>query len=459
MKQALCFNSHMTQTPTAPAAVEYAPSFADEAAVERRLVRKIMWRIIPLMCFLYLFNYLDRVNISYAKLQMPLTLKWLNDDVFGMAAGIFFVGYFLFEVPSNLIMQRVGARFWMARIMVSWGLISAAMAFIVEPWHFYGLRTLLGFAEAGFFPGMLLYITYWIPARQRAKATAYFMTSTALSGVVGGLIADQLMKVSGYGFVGWQWMFLLEGIPSALLGVGILFVLSDTPKQARWLTEEEKAILQKRLDADHAAMPHDCGHSLGDALRDPRVYILCLLYGLLIFGFYVINYWTPSLIKSTNLGDLPIGLISAIPFFSAVVVMSIVGAWTDHTGRRRQTVIIFALIGAAGFALAAQATQTGSALMMVIALSIAAAAIWSTLGPFWALPSRFLRGSAVAAGLGLINAVGNLLGGTIGNKLMGMLQISTNSYGTGLWITAGVAAAGAVVGWSLSKFGMQDVKP
>jgi MFS family permease len=297
-----------------------------------------------------------------------------------------------------------------------------------------------------------------VPAQQRAKATALFMTSTALSGVVGGPVADALMQVSGGGLVGWQWMFLLEGIPSALLGICIIFILSDRPEQARWLTDEEKRVLARRLEADHAAMPHDSGHSLGDAMRDRRVWILCLLYGLLIFGFYVINYWTPSLVKSTQLGTAPVGLLSAIPFLSAVITMSLVGVWTDHTGRRRQTVILFAILGAVGYVIAALTTRSGDTAMMVFALSIAAASIWSTLGPFWAMPSRFLRSSAVAAGLALINAVGNLLGGTIGNALMGKLKDATGSYEPGLWITAGVSAGAAVVAWSLSKFGMDDVK-
>jgi ACS family tartrate transporter-like MFS transporter len=434
-----------------------AQTLSPEAALERRVVRKIMWRIIPVMCFLYLFNYLDRVNIGYAKLQMPQTLPWLTASVFGFAAGIFFVGYFLFEVPSNLIMQKVGARLWMARIMVSWGLISAAMAFISEPWHFHGLRLLLGFAEAGFFPGMLLYITYWIPAQQRANATALFMTSTALSGVIGGPIAEALMQVHGFGLVGWQWMFLLEGIPSVLLGISIIFVLSDSPLQARWLTAEEKRVLAARLEADHAAMPHDTGHHLSDAMRDPRVWVLCLLYGLLIWGFYVINFWTPSLIESTHPTSLPVGWLSAIPFLSSVIVMSLVGMWTDATGRRRHAVIIFATLSAIGFAIAALTTHIHSTALMVISLSIAAASIWSTLGPFWALPSRFLRSSAVAGGLALINAVGNLLGGTIGNGLMGKLKDATGTYEPALWITAGIALGGALLAWQLTRFGLRDV--
>lgn len=426
-------------TPHTPGA---AGPFVEDPTRERRVVRHVMLRLIPFMILLYLLNYIDRVNISAAKKLMGQDLG-LSDAVYGVGVSVFFIGYFLFEIPSNLIMEKVGPRRWMARIMVSWGLISAAMMFVREPWHFYGLRLLLGVAEAGFFPGMLLYITYWVPPAQRARATALFMTSTALSGVVGGPVADVLMRLDGGGLRGWQWLFLLEGIPSVLLGVGILFVLPDRPHQARWLSADEKAALLGRLAAEQDDLA-DAPHTLSHALADVRVWVLCLLYGTLIFGFYVINYWTPSLVKSTLAAEssAPVGLLSAIPFFAAAVTMSVVGWWADRTGRRRLTVILFALVGASGYALAAVARDTP---VMLLALAVAAAGIWSTLGPFWALPSRFLRGTAAAAGLGLINSAGNLLGGFLGPNMMGQIKERTGSYDAGLWVSAGVSVLAAVV--------------
>lgn len=431
----------MTSIPsTPPGAFDAAPS---DPVAEARAVSKVLWRLISLMCFLYLFNYLDRVNVSFAKLQMAGDLKF-GDAVYGFGASIFFVGYFLFEVPSNLIMDRVGARVWMARIMVTWGIISAAMMFVREPWHFYGLRLLLGLAEAGFFPGMLLYITYWVPVEHRARATALFMTSTSLSGVLGGPLADALMSLNGGGLRGWQWLFLLEGIPSVLLGVALFFLLPDRPADARWLSDDERRALLGRLrdektDLESANAPH----RLLDAMTDARVWVLCLLYGALIFGFYVINYWTPSLVKASNPGEgAPIGLLSAIPFFAATVTMSVVGWWADRTGRRRAAIVAFAIVGACGYALAAVA---GSTAVTLLGLSIAAAGIWSTLGPFWALPSRFLGGTAAAGGIALINAAGNLLGGFIGPNMMGQLKELTGSYTAGLWVSTGVAVLAAVV--------------
>jgi ACS family tartrate transporter-like MFS transporter len=418
------------------------PDSPDPSA-EQQAVSKVLWRLIPLMCFLYLFNYLDRVNVSFAKLQMNLDLKF-DDAVYGFGAGIFFVGYFLFEVPSNLIMEKVGARAWMARIMISWGLISAAMMFVREPWHFYGLRLLLGLAEAGFFPGMLLYITYWVPVEHRARATALFMTSTSLSGVLGGPLADVLMRIDVGGLRGWQWLFLLEGIPSVLLGIGIFFLLPNRPDDARWLSADQKRALLGKLRAEEADLTlARAPHRLADALRDGRVWVLCLLYGTLIFGFYVINYWTPSLVKASNPGaDAPIGLLSAIPFFAATVTMSVVGWWADRTGRRREAVVAFALVGASGYALAASVHGTA---LTLLGLSIASAGIWSTLGPFWALPSRFLRGTAAAGGIALVNAAGNLLGGFVGPNMMGQIKEQTGTYTAGLWVSAGVSVLAAVV--------------
>jgi ACS family tartrate transporter-like MFS transporter len=267
-----------TPTPGAPLDYESVPlPYKGDPELGRRTMAKVLWRLVPFMCLLYVFNYLDRVNVSYAKLRMNADLGF-SESVYAMGTSLFFVGYFLFEVPSNLVLERVGARLWMARIMVSWGLVSCAMVFVQGPLTFYGLRLLLGVAEAGFFPGAILYLTWWVPRDQRAKAVALFMTSTALSGVVGGPLAGQLMEIEGLGLRGWQWLFLLEGVPTVLLGVSILFVLDDKPEQARWLAEPERAWLTHTLAAERAAMP-DAPHRLADAFADARVWVLCLLYG------------------------------------------------------------------------------------------------------------------------------------------------------------------------------------
>ncbi|HEX8912249.1 MAG TPA: MFS transporter [Humisphaera sp.] len=437
---------------TQPApALPYADPTAADPLAERRAVAKVLARVIPLMILLYLFNYLDRQNLMFAKKAMQADLGWFDEAAYGLGAGLFFVGYFVFEVPSNLIMERVGARLWMARIMVTWGLISTCMMFVREPWHLYALRLLLGIAEAGFFPGMILYLTYWVPTEHRSRAAAWFLTSTALSGAVGGPVSDLLLNLSGFGMHGWQWLFVIEGVPSVLLGLLILVVLCDRPAQARWLTDAEKAALEARLSAERASMPAS-HHGLRAGLADPRVLVLCLLYGALIFGFYVVNYWTADLVRHVLPADtrLPIGTLSAIPFAAAIVTMSAVGPWADRTGRLRGTIVVMALVAAGGYVLAANARGP---YLMIAALAVAAAANWSTLGPFWALPSRFLTGTAAAAGIGVINAVGNLLGGFLGPNMMGQLKKGRPADGLeiGLWATAGVLVAAAGIAGAMGR--------
>lgn len=421
-------------------------SLNDSLSLERRTVRKVILRLIPFMILLYLFNYLDRINVSFAKFQMSKDLGF-SETVYGTGAGIFFIGYFLFEVPSNLIMQKVGARLWMARIMITWGIISACMMFVKSATAFYTLRLLLGIAEAGFFPGMLLYMTYWIPAEQRAKASSWFLLSTALSGVVGGPIADQLMALNAFGLHGWQWLFLLEGIPSVLLGCVILFFLDDGPERAKWLRADEKAVLGRKLASDRAGLVH-APHHITAAFFDRRVWLLCLLYGTVIYGYYMVNFFTPSIIKDSILDkNTPIGFLTAIPFFAAMLTMMFVGWYADGGERPRRVVGVLSIIACAGFLLAA---STDNTVLLLISLSIAASGAFSTLGPFWALPSRFLRGSAVAAAIGLINSFGNL-GGFICPKITGSLKDAQGNYHQALMICAGVSAFAAVLAFTTVK--------
>jgi MFS transporter, ACS family, tartrate transporter len=413
-----------------------------------KLLRRVSWRIIPFMIFLFILNYLDRTNVAFAKLQMNTALGF-SEGVYGMGASTFFLGYFFFEVPSNLIMEKVGARRWMARIMITWGLISSCMMFIHSATGFYLLRFALGAAEAGFFPGMLLYLTYWIPARQRARAVAWFLTSIAFSGIIGGPMAGMLLKLDGVGHIaGWQWLFLIEGIPSVIFGIVTLFYLPDRPDRARWLAPAERDWLVEHLRQERHDSPFSHQHSLQHAFLNGKVWLLAMIYATLIFGFYGINLWMPTIIKQVSGGsNLEVGFLSAIPCIFAAVVMIRVGIHSDCTGDRRKPAAIGALFGCLGLLLVAlaQLPSVHSTALCLIAFAIAAAGIWGAMGPFWVLPPTFVHGTAAAAGIALINSVGNLGGGFIGPNLMGYLKDHTQSYTPGLLIDAGACLLSAIL--------------
>jgi D-galactonate transporter len=426
------------------------------AVNESAVVTRVMWRLIPLAIVLYVLNYLDRVNVSFAKLEMNRELG-LNDAIYGFGASIFFIGYFLFEVPSNLIMQRVGARIWIARIMISWGAISAAMMLVRGPKSFYALRFLLGLAEAGFFPGIILYFTYWIPRAQRARAGAWFLTSIALSGVIGGPIAGALLSLRALNLSGWQWLFLLEGIPTIVLGFVVLFALPNSPDEAKWLSDDEKIVLKTRIAVEQLEQ-HPESHRIRFAMRNPMVWLFSLLYALIIFGFYVLNYWIPSIIKdASQSSSVIIGLLSAIPFACATIGMVVIGYISDHTGAHRTLVMICSLIGAAGLTgCALSRTSTSS----IVSLSIAAVGIFGSLAPFWAMPPAMLRGAAAATGIATINSIGNLAG-FASNNTIGPLKERTHSYTQGLLLSAGVCVAATIlcVGMSLWPKRAVDLAP
>ena len=426
--------------------------------MERQVISKVMWRLIPFMIFLYILNYIDRVNISFAKLMLKDDLKF-DDAVYATGVSIFYIGYCLFEVPSNLIMERVGARVWMARIMISWGLITSAMMFINSKESFYALRVLLGIAEAGFFPGMVLYLTRWIPAKQRAQAGGLFLTSTALSGVVGSPLAGLIMRLDKVGDLrGWQWLFLLEGIPTIFAGIVILFYLDNEPKDAKWLEPEERDWLSKRLEAERGAVHGHGHHSLKHAFTSPRVWLLCFAYGFILLGFYCVHYWAPSIFKEDLLAALPeaertddaknalnltAGYLMAIVYSGATIGLVIFGRGADRTGNYRGWVIAGALLSFAGFA--AGAITLTSTTLCVCFFFIAALGIFGTLGPFWALPPVFLSGPAAAAGIAFINSVGNLIGGLFGPQMMGQLKERTGSYEAGVGAFALVSLFAAVL--------------
>jgi ACS family tartrate transporter-like MFS transporter len=348
------------------------------------------------MFILYIVAYLDRVNIGFAALQMNRDLA-LSASVYGLGAGVFFISYFLFEVPSNLIMERVGARVWIARIMISWGLISAGMMFTQGAASFYTLRFLLGAAEAGFFPGMILYLTYWFPERERAQAVALFMTANALAGVVGGPLSGALLTMDEMGGLGgWQWMFLLEGLPAVALGFVVLLWLPNGPQDARWLTDPERRWLQQRLAAERAGQSHNRLTVL-QVISNGRVWHFSILYFALVVGLYSISFWLPQILKGlSGSSDFVVGLLSALPFVVAAIGMVWIGHHSDRHAERRWHVALPALGAAAGLALSALAA---SPLFALVATSLAALGIWGALGPFWAMPTAVLSGSAAAAGL------------------------------------------------------------
>jgi len=416
-----------------------AGPLAADSDFETRTINRVMARLIPFIVFLYLFNYLDRVNVSFAKLTMCKALGF-SETVYGFGAGVFFVAYFLFEVPSNLVMQRVGARLWMARIMISWGVISSLMMFVKGPVSFYALRFLLGMAEAGFAPGILLYLTYWIPVRQQARAVAWFLTSTALSGVVGSPLAGLLLRLDGtallgHPLAGWQWLFFLEGIPSVLAGFTVLLWLTDRPEQARWLAPAQREWLTRRMADERLARQGRGPTTLGQVFASGRVWLLGLIYCILMFAFQGFNFWLATIVKQvTRLEDnLRVGLLTAIPFVAAAGAMVVVGRHSDRRGERRRHVAVCAAVAAAAL-LGCTLTDWPPAVIGLLAL--AAAGVWSTLGPFWALPPAFLGGTAAGAGIALINSIGNLGGGFVGQYGLGVLKDWTRSYKVGLVVTA-----------------------
>lgn len=408
----------------------------------RRTLAKVRRRLIPFMFLLYIVSYLDRVNVGFAALQMNADLGF-SATVYGLGAGIFFLSYVLFEVPSNIVLERVGARLWIARIMISWGIVSAGSMFVSGVASFYTLRFLLGAAEAGFFPGMILYLTYWIPQAERARAVALFMTATAMAGVVGGPISGALLGMDGIGGLrGWQWLFVIEGVPSIVLGVVVLFWLTDRPEHARWLDEDERRWLSTTMADERASLAGRGVDRAMGAFRSARVWWLSLVYFTLVIGLYGISFWLPQIIQGlSTMTDFQVGIVSAVPYLVATLVMVVVGTYSDRSGARRGPVAGCALAGAVGFVASAWFTNP---VWSLASLSLAAAGIWGALGPFWTLPAAFLSGTAAAAGIALINSAGNV-GGFLGPYLLGAVKDRTQSFGSGLVVLAVLMAVGGVV--------------
>jgi ACS family tartrate transporter-like MFS transporter len=410
-------------------------------AAKQAAIAKITRRLVPFLVLCYAVNFLDRVNVGYAALAMNADLGF-TPTVFGVGAGIFFAGYILFEIPSNLALQRFGARIWIARIMVSWGLVATAMALVNSETSFYIMRFLLGVAEAGFFPGIILYLTYWFPARERARIVSLFMAAVPIATMVGGPISGALLEMHGFlGLKGWQWLFIIEGLPAVVLGVIAFRFLDDGPEQAKWLEPEEREALSRTLAAE-AEEARSVGYAeLGQALTRPRVFALGLIYFCMVIGLYGLSFWMPQVIQTYGLKPLQIGFLTAIPYFFAAITMVLWGAHSDRTGERRWHIALPMFIGGAAFAWSAWPLSLA---LMLVALTLATSGTYAAVGTFWSLPTAMLTGTGAAAGLALINSMGNV-SGLVGPPIIGALKQDTGDFTAGLMFLAGMLVFGAMM--------------
>src|ERR1051325_6689212 len=410
-------------------------------AAESRLYGRVTRRLIPFLFSCYVAAYLDRVNIGFAKLQMLSALRF-SETVYGLGAGIFFIGYFIFEIPSNIILHRVGARRWIARVMLTWAMISAAMVFVKTPTVFYILRFLLGVAEAGFFPGIILYLTYWYPAPRRAGIIALFMTAIPIAGVIGGPLSGWILNamtgVRGLG--GWQWLFLIEALPSLALGVAGLFYLDDGIGGARWLTADEEGLLARRLAEDQKQVS---SHSLRDGFTNTRVWLLAAVYFCLVAGLYGASFWMPTLIERSGVeSPLAIGMLTVLPNAAGAVVMVAISRRSDAARERRWHLVTPALIGAAGWLLTVRYGAASAAALL--GMTLAMAGVTTSLSQFWCLPTAILAGAAAATGIALINSIGNLAG-FLSPWVIGWIIDRTRSTDLGVYALAGVMSIGSLL--------------
>lgn len=414
--------------------------------IEKRTVRRITWRIVPFIMLLYFIAYIDRVNIGFAALTMKQDLGF-TASMLGFGAGIFFWGYFMFEVPSNIILHKVGARLWIARVMVTWGIISGAMAFVEGSTSFYVMRFLLGAAEAGFFPGIILYLSYWFPARHRAGVTAFFMAAAPLSTAVGSPISAALLEMEGVmNLHGWQWMFILEAIPAVILGFVVLAYMTDKPEKAKWLKDDERSWLIGAM-AEEGAKKGDENHSIIRGLADPRVLGLALIYFGTSAGLYTLGIWAPQIIKGLGVSSMTVGYLNAIPPIVSVIAMVLWSRHSDKTGERAWHVIIACIAAAVGLVIAAGAD---SIVGLIAALTLVNIGISCAKPPLWSMPTMFLSGAAAATGIATINSIGNL-GGFVAPSVIGWIKDSTGSYAGGLYFVAGLLVFSAVLTLIMSR--------
>jgi sugar phosphate permease len=418
-----------------------------------RLYSKVTRRIMPLLLMGYIAAYLDRVNVGFAKLQMLEDLSF-SQTVYGLGAGIFFIGYFLFEVPSNMVLHKVGARRWLARIMISWGIISASMMFVTTPTSFYVLRFLLGAAEAGFFPGVIYYLTQWYPAARRGRIVALFMTGVAICSFAGSLISGAIMQAFDgvNGLAGWQWLFLLEALPSIAIGVMFLLRLNDNIESAAWLAPAEKASLAAQLQLDTAGKPDGTFRS---AFRDARVWIACAIYFCVASGLYGLGFWLPSIIADMGVkSPLEIGLLTAIPYAVAAVGMVLVGRSSDRRDERRWHFAVPAALGGLGFVVSVQFAAVPA--VALAALTLATFGVLTSAPLFWNFPTSFLTGAAAAAGIAIINSCGNLAG-FLAPFMVGWIKDATASTGNGMYCIGALMFGGAAIALA-ARFGRGSPK-
>ena len=408
---------------------------------ETETYRKADVRLLPFLFLCYILAYLDRVNVGFAKLQMLKDLS-LTDAAFATGAGIFFIGYFFFEVPSNVLLKKFGARMWIARIMISWGVISACMMFVRGERSFYALRFLLGIAEAGFFPGIIFYLTLWYPSKHRSTRTAWFVAAIAVSGVIGNPVSGWIMdRLSGAAnLAGWQWLFLGEGIPSIVVGFWVIYYLDSSIEEAKWLTAEEKALLASNLLAEDQ---HKTQHKLMDAFTCGKVWALCAIYFTLMVGLYGIAFWLPTIVKAFGIkGYFGVGLISAVPYGVAVIGMILLSHHSDRTGERRLHYVVNVTAGAVGLILSGVFAY--QPVLAIIFLSIGTLGVIGSMPLFWPLPSAFLAGTAAAAGIGIVNSVGNL-GGYFGPNIPIWARAVSSDKSAALYIISAILMVGAVL--------------
>jgi len=408
-----------------------------------RTLSKVRRRVLPLMVWLYFIAFLDRNNVGFAKLTMSEDIG-LSATAYGLGAGIFFIGYAIFEVPSNAGMHRWGARKWIARILVTWGLIATAMALVQGETSFYIVRFLLGAAEAGFFPAVILYLTYWFPAAQRVAVLGLFILAQPLANALGAPVSGLLLKMDGvWGLQGWQWMYIIEGLPAIIMGFVVLVAVTDRPKDAMWLEPQERRWLQDTMDAEDAAKSAGGSHSFMDGLKDPRALVYAALYFGLVMGIYGLSLWLPSIVKAMgNLSTTQVGFIVPIPYLCAAAFVFFWSRHSDRTGERVGHATFSMLLGAAGLVASAFLLQA-SPVWAMVAICFCAMGIFSAISPFWELPSAALAGAAAAAGIALINSLGNL-GGFVAPYAVGALIDRTGNAQAGLFLLAGVLLVTAI---------------
>ncbi len=411
-----------------------------DAAVRKSAYRKIAFRLMPFLMLCYFCAYLDRVNVGFAKLQMMSDLQF-SEAVYGLGAGIFFIGYFLCEVPSNIVLHKVGARRWIARIMITWGILSGCFAFVQTEWQFYTLRFLLGVAEAGLAPGLLLYLTYWFPSYRRARMTVLWFIAIPISGMIGGPLSGLIMdRMSGvHGWFGWQWMFVIEAIPTVLVGLLVLAVLKDSVQDANWLTQDEKNLVKQELAQDNQ---HKEGHaSVKEFTADKRLWLLAGIYFCVVMGQYAITFWLPTLIRNSGISDnWHIGLLTSLPYMCAIVVMILAGRSGDHFQERRWHLIIPMCAGA--IALTFATLFASNLTLSLICLCIAASGVLTASSLFWMLPTNFLGGVSAAAGIAAVNSFANLAG-FCSPYLIGWVTTNTGSNAIGMFLITAVLIFGA----------------